>query len=197
MDISISIASEGHLKYAEQLAEAYAISAKMRGTGIAKRKPEYLTKKMNNGNAVIALNGDELCGFCYIEIFSSEQYVSNSGLIVLPEFRGLGLSTKIKAAAFNLARNKYPHAKIFGITTSSIVMKINSDLGYKPVALTELTTDDEFWNSCSSCANFDILMRHNRKMCLCTGMLAASKDEEEMKLNLTNMIIKEEEKSSI
>lgn len=190
MDIKISIAGEGHLKYAEELAEAYRISAEMRGTGIAQRSPQYLENKMKNGNSVIALQDGKLCGFCYIEIFSSEQYVSNSGLIVLPNFRGLGLSKKIKAEAFDLARNKYPEAKIFGITTSSIVMKINSDLGYRPVALTELTTDDEFWNACSSCSNYDILQRNNRKMCLCTGMLAPSM--EEMKVNLSNLIINKE-----
>jgi len=189
MGILIKIASDDELIYTKQLAEEYQISAKMRGTGIATRKPEYLVTKMKNGNAVIALDGNELAGFCYIEIFSSEQYVSNSGLIVLPTYRGLGLGKEIKRAAFNLAREKYPSAKIFGITTSSIVMKINSDLGYKPVALTELTTDDEFWNACSSCSNYDILMRHQRRMCLCTGMMAASKNE--MSHDLTEMIIKE------
>ncbi|WP_235297235.1 GNAT family N-acetyltransferase [Portibacter marinus] len=191
MGILIKIASEDELKYAKQLAEEYQISAQMRGTGIATRKPEYLETKMKNGNAVIALDGEKLAGFCYIEIFSSEQYVSNSGLIVVQNYRGLGLAKQIKKAAFNLARDKYPAAKIFGITTSSIVMRINSDLGYKPVALTELTTDDEFWNACSSCSNFDILMRHHRKMCLCTGMLAASKNE--MEHDLSEMIIKEKE----
>lgn len=192
MDITISIVSDEHHKYATELAEAYKISAQQRGTGIATRKPEYIIKKMHNGNAVIALNGNKLAGFCYVEVFSSEKYVSNSGLIVLPEYRGLGLSRKIKAAAFDLAREKYPTARVFGITTSSIVMRINSDLGYRPVPLSELTTDDEFWNGCSSCSNYDILIRHNRKMCLCTGMLAPSL-EDEMKVNLTNMIIKDKE----
>lgn len=192
MEISISIANEEFSSYASQLAEAYEISAKMRGTGIAQRKPEYLLTKMKNSNAVIALQGKTLCGFCYIEVFSSEQYVSNSGLIVLPEFRGQGLSRKIKAAAFNLARDKYPKAKIFGITTSSIVMKINSDLGYQPVPLHSLTTDDEFWNACSSCANYDILTRHNRHMCLCTGMLAPSK-EDIMAIDLSDMITNNKE----
>jgi len=188
MGISIKIASEDVLAYANELAEAYQISAQMRGTGIATRKPSYLENKIKNGNAVIALDDEKLAGFCYIEIFSSERYVSNSGLIVLPDYRGLGLSKTIKKAAFNLAREKYPEAKIFGITTSSIVMKINSDLGYRPVALTELTTDDEFWNSCGSCSNYDILMRNNRKMCLCTGMLASSK----MEHDLSQLIIKQE-----
>ena len=189
MGISIKIASEDFLEYAKELAQAYNVSAKMRGTGIATRKPEYLENKMKNSNAVIALDGDNLAGFCYIEIFSSEQYVSNSGLIVLPDYRGLGLSKKIKKAAFNLARDKYPQAKIFGITTSSIVMKINSELGYLPVALTELTSDDEFWNACSSCSNYDILTRNNRKMCLCTGMLAVSRHQ--MEYDLSQLIIKQ------
>lgn len=192
MGVLIKIASEDELKYAKQLADEYRESAQTRGTGIAMRRPEYLENKMRNGNAVIALDQGKLAGFCYIEIFSSEQYVSNSGLIVVPDYRGLGLSRQIKKAAFNLAREKYPEAKIFGITTSSIVMKINSDLGYKPVSLSELTTDDEFWNACSSCSNFDILTRHQRKMCLCTGMLAASKNE--MEHDLSKMILDQSKK---
>ena len=188
MGILIKVASIEDVIYSQELAEAYQFSAQMRGTGIATRKPEYISNKVKNGNAVIALDGEKLAGFCYIEIFSSERYVSNSGLIVLPNYRGLGLSKTIKKAAFNLARGKYPEAKIFGITTSSIVMKINSDLGYRPVALSELTTDDEFWNSCSSCSNYDILMRNSRKMCLCTGMLAVSK----MEHDLSQLILKKE-----
>ena len=144
MDISIYITKETHKKYAPQLAAAYRVSAQQRGTGIAMRKSLYLEYKMKSGNAVIALDGDTLAGFCYIETFSSGKYVSNSGLIVLPEFRKKGISKAIKKEAFNLAQDKYPSAKIFGITTSSIVMKINAGLGYLPVALTELTSDDEF-----------------------------------------------------
>lgn len=187
MDIHISITQEQHIIYADWLALAYERSAKVRGTGIAKRSPEYISQKILNANAVIALEGEGLVGFCYIEVFSSEEYVSNSGLIVLPEYRGQGISKRLKFEAFHLARNKYPRAKIFGITTSSIVMKINSNLGYIPVSLGELTQDDEFWNACSSCSNYDILMRNNRQMCLCTGMLAPSL--EEIKHDLTDQIL--------
>ena len=148
----------------------------MRGTGIAKRSPEYIVKKINSGNAVIATKKGELAGFCYIETFSSPEYVSNSGLIVLPKFRGNGLASNIKKRIFEHARNRFPEARIIGITTSSKVMEINSDLGYRPVALPELTTDKEFWDACSSCSNYDILSRNHRKMCLCTGMMAPSKN---------------------
>lgn len=177
MNFNITHADEQHLKYAEEISELYKLSAKERGMGIALRKPEYIAKKMKQGNAIISLVGEELAGFCYIEIFSSEEYVSNSGLIVKSKFRGNGLATKIKKKAVKLSRKKYPKAKLFGITTSDIVMKINSDLGYIPVAFKQLTQDDDFWNGCSSCKNYEILQNNNRKMCLCTAMLAPSKEK--------------------
>lgn len=165
------------------------MSALERGTGIARRTPEYLQEKMAANKAVIALAGDDLVGFCYIETWSTGNYVANSGLIVSPKFRKQGVAKILKEAAFNHARNKYPKAKVFGITTSLAVMKINSELGYKPVTFSELTQDEAFWEGCTSCPNYSILQQNQQKLCLCTGMLAPSK-EEEMRLNLTSLIIK-------
>jgi len=147
-------------------------SAKARGTGIAKRSPEYLEKKMEEGKAVIAHTPDgEWVGFCYIEAWGHDQFVANSGLIVAPPFRKSGVAKLIKKRVFDLSREKYPHAKIFGLTTGLAVMKINSDLGYEPVTYSELTDDDEFWAGCKSCVNYDILMSKERKNCFCTAML--------------------------
>jgi len=149
-----------------------AESAKARGTGIARRSPEYIQAKMNEGKAVIALTDDGTwVGFCYIEAWEHGKYVANSGLIVSPAFRKSGVATEIKKKVFDLSRKKYPEAKIFGLTTGLAVMKINSDLGYEPVTYSELTTDEEFWKGCRSCVNYEILMSKERKNCLCTGML--------------------------
>jgi hypothetical protein len=168
----VMVATEEHFPYAEAICHQIQESAKARGTGIAKRSPEYVRLKMSEGKAVIALTREaEFAGFCYIETWGGKQYVANSGLIVVPKFREGGLAKRIKHAAFRLSREKYPDAKIFSITTSHAVMKMNTELGYVPVPFSELTQDDEFWNGCSSCPNFDILTRTNRKMCLCTGML--------------------------
>lgn len=149
-----------------------AESAKARGTGIAKRSPEYVANKMLEGKAVIALHHDGTwAGFCYIETWSHQEFVANSGLIVNPIFRKSGLAKAIKRAVFELSRTKYPDAKIFGLTTGLAVMKINSDLGYEPVTYSELTQDEVFWEGCRSCVNYEILMSKERKNCLCTGML--------------------------
>ncbi len=165
-------ADASHFQYAEEICVHYEESAKQRGTGIAKRTPEYVIEKMREGKAIIALHRDgRFAGFSYIETWSHGNYVANSGLIVNPEFRMNKLGSQIKKAIFELSRQKYPRAKIFGITTSMAVLKMNSDLGYRPVVFSELTQDDEFWKGCTSCPNFDILTRNNRKMCLCTGML--------------------------
>ncbi len=169
--MKIVIANNTHAKYAAIICDTIEESAKVRGTGIARRTPEYILTKMENGNAIIALEGDTFAGFCYIEIWGHEKFVANSGLIVHPDFRNRGLAKDIKKAVFEHSRKKYPDAKIFGITTGLAVMKINYDLGYQPVTFSELTTDESFWKGCQTCKNYDILTRTERKMCLCTGML--------------------------
>ena len=184
----IRIATSDDLIHASTISEWYVISSQERGIGIARRTPEYLAKKIQNGNAIIAFVEDHLAGFCYVEVFSSGTYVSNSGLIVKREFRGLRLASRLKATAFSHARNTNPDAKVFGITTSDVVMGLNSKLGYRPVSYSQLTSDEEFWKGCSSCRNYDILMRNNKTMCLCTAMLAPSKVEQ-MKHDLGDMII--------
>ena len=147
-------------------------SAMARGTGIARRSPEYIVKKIEEGKAVIALTEDgSWVGFCYIEAWGHDQFVANSGLIVSPPYRKSGVAKAIKQRIFNLSRERYPHAKIFGLTTGLAVMKINSDLGYEPVTYSELTDDEEFWAGCKSCVNYDILMSKERKNCMCTAML--------------------------
>ncbi len=165
-------ATEKHINYADQICEEMAESAKARGTGIAKRTPDYIVQKMLEGKAVIALHEDGTwAGFCYIETWSHGTFVANSGLIVNPQFRNRGLAKLIKRAVFDLSRQKYPDAKIFGLTTGLPVMKINSELGYEPVTYSELSQDEEFWKGCQSCVNYDILKSKERKNCMCTAML--------------------------
>ncbi|WP_204343929.1 GNAT family N-acetyltransferase [Psychroserpens algicola] len=169
--MEIVIANKSHSIYADIICQTIADAALVRGTGIAKRKPEYIITKLENGNAVIALDGDKFAGFCYIEQWSHGKFVANSGLIVHPDYRNLGLAKQIKQVIFEHSRSKFPEAKIFSITTGLAVMKMNSDLGYKPVTFSELTTDQTFWNGCQTCKNYDVLQRTEQKMCLCTGML--------------------------
>ncbi|HQR02009.1 MAG TPA: GNAT family N-acetyltransferase [Ferruginibacter sp.] len=168
----IWVATPFDKKYATLITEEMASSAKARGTGIAKRSPSYIEEKMEEGKAVIALTADgEWVGFCYIEAWEHNKFVANSGLIVSPAFRKTGVAKSIKKRIFELSREKYPDAKIFGLTTGLAVMKINSDLGYEPVTYSELTNDDQFWAGCKSCVNYDILMSKERKNCMCTAML--------------------------
>ena len=169
--INIVFAQPEHAEYAEQICQLIYESALQRGTGIARRSPEYIASKITGGKAVVALAGDKLVGFSYIECWGHGDYVATSGLIVDPEYRHLGLAGEIKKRTFELARLRFPFAKLFSITTSLPVMKLNTRLGYKPVTFSELTQDDEFWQGCEGCCNYDILKRNNRRMCLCTGML--------------------------
>ena len=169
--VSVMFATEEHAKHAEHIVNLIYESALQRGTGIARRSPQYIIDKIKGGKAVVAMYGDRLIGFSYIESWSHGDYVATSGLIVDPEFRKLGLAARIKNKTFELARRRFPYAKIFSITTSLPVMKLNSRRGYRPVTFSELTQDEEFWKGCEGCINYDILCRNNRRMCLCYGML--------------------------
>lgn len=178
--IIVRVATSADTKYANIITDEMASSAQARGTGIAKRSPEYIAKKMEEGKAVIALTPEnDWVGFCYIEAWGHDEFVANSGLIVAPAHRKSGIAKQIKKRIFDLSREKYPEAKIFGLTTGLAVMKINSDLGYEPVTYSELTDDEEFWAGCKSCVNYDILMSKERKICMCTAMLYDPKDHYE------------------
>ncbi len=181
--IKIEDASEKHYQYAEEICSMIEESAKIRGTGIAKRNPEYIRLKMKENKAVIGTADDsKVVGFCYIETWEHQKFVVHSGLIVHPDYRELGLAKEIKKKVFELSRKRFPNAKIFGLTTSVAVMKINTELGYKPVSFQMLTQEDDFWKGCQSCVNYDILQRTNRRMCLCTGMLYESEKKNEKNL---------------
>lgn len=171
-DIIVRVANHLDTHYALRITDEMEASAKARGTGIAKRSPEYIATKMLEGKAIIAVTpSGQWVGFCYIEEWSHGKFVANSGLIVAPEFRKSGVAKLIKQRIFSLSREKYPESKIFGLTTGLAVMKINSDLGYEPVTYSELTDDEVFWAGCKSCVNYDILMSKERKNCMCTAML--------------------------
>lgn len=180
-EIDVQIANESHVKYVDIILKTIADAAKVRGTGIAKRNPEYITKKILEGKTIIALDGDEFAGFCYIETWGNKQFVANSGLIVVEKYRGHGLAKRIKHTAFELSRQRYPEAKLFGLTTGAAVMKINYALGYRPVTFAELTSDEAFWKGCQSCVNYDILQRQKRRFCICTAMLYDPQEHEEKK----------------
>lgn len=170
-EIDVMVASDEHLRYVDEILKTISDAAKVRGTGIAKRNPGYVKQKMREGKAVIALDGEQFAGFSYIETWGGKHYVTTSGLIVKDEYRGLGLSRRIKHTTFTLARMRWPHAKIFSLTSGAAVMKLNTDHGYVPVTFAQLTDDETFWKGCEGCINHDILLRTNRRYCVCTGML--------------------------
>ena len=175
----VRIANADDAKYSALLCEWYEESARMRKTGIAKRNPVYLERKMRNGNAVIAFDDDDqVAGFSYIETYEEEKFVVNSGLIVRTNLRSSGIGKEIKQAVFKLSRTKFPNSKIFSITTSLAVMRMNTKLGYKPVTFSELTQSDEFWNGCKSCKNYHILMDNDRERCICTGLVYDNLDDD-------------------
>lgn len=171
-DFVVLVATSEHTVFAEEICTEMHESAKARGTGIAKRTPDYVAQKMIDSKAVIAFHKDgRWAGFSYIETWGHGDYVANSGLIISPPFRKLGLAKAIKTKTFALSLKRFKGAKLFGLTTGLAVMKINSELGYHPVPYSELTDDDNFWKGCESCVNYLILNIKERKNCLCTAMI--------------------------
>lgn len=180
--IRIYVAGKQHVHYVEEILTTIEESSKARGTGIARRSPDYVAQKMIEGKAIIALCGDDFAGFCYIESWSNKQYIVNSGLIVNPKYRGFGLATRIKRFSFNYSRRLYPEAKLFGLTSGAAVLKINHELGYRPVTFEQLTDDPAFWRGCMTCVNYDVLTRTDFKRCICTAMLYDPKEHPEEQL---------------
>ncbi len=177
-DFKVVVATSEHVAFADEICNEMHESAKARGTGIAKRSPEYVAQKMIDSKAVIAFHNDgRWAGFSYIETWGHGEYVANSGLIISVPFRKLGLAKKIKTKTFALSLRKYSGAMLFGLTTGLAVMRINSELGYRPVPYSELTDDDNFWQGCKSCVNSDILKIKERKNCLCTAMIFNPKEQ--------------------
>ena len=170
-EISVMVADASHEKYIDTILKTIEEAAKVRGTGIAKRSHDYIATKMREAKAVIALAGDRFAGFSYIETWGNRQYVTTSGLIVHPDFRGQGVARRIKDMTFTLARTRWPHAKIFSLTSGAAVMSMNTRLGYQPVTFADLTDDEAFWRGCEGCINVDVLKRTGRKYCICTAML--------------------------
>ena len=183
-DIRIEFATSEHLVYSQEISDAIARAAQDKDSGLALREPSYIAEKILAGNGIIALdcsgNGTDggtgtmvprLAGFCYIQPWEHGLFVAHSGLIVLPEFRGMGLASAIKRKAFELTARKYPGAKVFGLTTSPAVRKINLSLGYREVPYSEITADINFWKGCCSCVHFQTLCREGFETCRCTAML--------------------------
>ena len=193
-DVKIIIADEQHIAYVDTILSTIEAAAKVRGTGIAKRDPEYVKNKILEGKAVIALYGDEFAGFSYIETWGNKKYVTTSGLIVPEKFRGLGLARRIKHQTFSLARERWPEAKIFSLTSGAAVMKLNTALGYLPVTFADLTDDEDFWKGCKGCVNYDVLERTGRRYCICTGMLFDPKQK--MCIEAAKRELKSDEKKS-
>ena len=170
-EIIIKVADAEDEKYVDTILDTIREAARKRGTGIAEITHEYVATKMKEGKAVLALCGERFVGFSYIETWGNKHYVTTSGLIVHPDYLGLGVAKRIKDYTFTLARVRWPDAKIFSRTSGDAVRKMNTQLGYVPVSFNQLTDDDAFWRGCEGCCNHDILVAKNRKFCICTGML--------------------------
>ncbi|MDE6449650.1 MAG: GNAT family N-acetyltransferase, partial [Muribaculaceae bacterium] len=65
MDCIVREATDDDVKYAQHICDLIYESALQRGTGIARRSPDYIAEKMKGGKAVVAIDNDRLAGFSY------------------------------------------------------------------------------------------------------------------------------------
>jgi len=173
--MQVFLANKSHLKYVQIICDTISKSAKEKEVNIAIRTPVFIANKIKEGNAVVALDKGDFMGFCYLDLWQNNTYVVHSGLIVAPNHRNLGVAKQLKIKLFQHSKEKYPNAKVFGITTSSSIVKINRKLGYQLVSYCELTTDKGFWDGCKTCDNYNTLISNDYKKCYCTGMLYCAK----------------------
>lgn len=170
-DFKISIPTKEHLSFSQEIENLLKEAATEKSRGLNLKNSDYIAKKMLSGDSIIATNDGELAGFCYLRRRKQADYVSVSGIVIMPKYRKSGLSKRIINEAFALARSKYPEAKIFSLTTSPTFMRANSELGYKPVNYSKLSTSVEFWNACSDCLNYETLKLNKYSRCLCTASM--------------------------
>lgn len=172
MNVNVMVADESHLAYAESVCHELYLSSQGDKIGIARRSPDYIRDKIRSGKAVIALTDTGgFAGFSYIESWGGKSFVANSGLIVPEMFRSQGVARRIKEQTFILSRKLFPDAKIFSMTTSAAVMRLNYEFGFRPVTYDDLTDDVEFWKGCEGCRNFPVLQEQKYRVCICTGLL--------------------------
>src|SRR5688572_25460290 len=114
----VRIASLCDIKHIRTIIKEIESSAKIRETGINKRSPEVLIRKISEEEAVIAVTAnDQWAGFGYLQTWDNGKFVSYCGLIVSPGFRKVGIARAIKVKLVDLSQLKYPLASIFGLTT--------------------------------------------------------------------------------
>jgi N-acetylglutamate synthase-like GNAT family acetyltransferase len=146
--------------------------SKEANTVVIPRSDQFLEEVIKTGHGVLArvLATDEIVGFGYLETWSDADVVTHGGVVVHPQWRYRGLAKRIKQLLLEASRSLYPTKAIVSITVHPAIMKINSQLGYIPERFEQLTTEERFWNRCSTCTYYDTLERFRRRQCFCLGM---------------------------
>jgi len=137
---------------------------------VAKRSPRLLREKIVGGQAVLALEDDELVGFAFWSTWQNGRFVSHSGLVVRPDRRGRALGRRLKWELTAASRRRHPDAALMSLTSSRAVRAMNRALGFVQVPLDHLTLDPAFWRGCEACRNHAELGAHPDH-CRCVGMI--------------------------
>ena len=137
---------------------------------IARRSPEFLAAKIESGRAAFAFDNDDLVGFGYYADWEGGRFVSHSGLVVKPEYRGAGLGRRLKQVLFEASTLEFPRAVLMSLTTSPEVKAMNLELGFRAASIEEVTTDAAFWAGCKQCCSYAESRAKGLKCC-CEAMI--------------------------
>lgn len=133
-DFNVLVATEEHTPFAQAICDEMAESAKARGTGIAKRTPEYVANQdaCRQGGDCLSQRRN-LGRFQLHRVLGTGRLMfANSGLIINPKFRKPGFGQSHQDRDFSCRSRCSKAAKLFGLTTGLAVMKINNDWGTAP-----------------------------------------------------------------
>jgi hypothetical protein len=112
--MEIEISSCEHLMYVSEIQQEMYDSAQRRGTGIAKRSIEYLSKRFQK--AMLWWPLKRVGRFLLYRNLVAWEVCCQFGTDCFSRIQN-GEWHSIKHKVFQLSREKYPNAKIFGLTT--------------------------------------------------------------------------------
>jgi ribosomal protein S18 acetylase RimI-like enzyme len=164
--VRVLFAREDHARHAPR-ATALLRWAAQEGAAVAARTPSYLERLMRERKAVLALARGRLVGFVFLQAWDGGAFVSHSGLVVDPAFRGAGVARALKEKILVLTRRRFPRAAIVSLTRAPEVLRMNRRLGFRRVSQADLPRDPAFWKACRTCPYYESPARPKGERCCC------------------------------
>ncbi len=152
----------------ERLQLANEISKLTKTGTMLPKEPESVLQFMDSGDCVILWDNDVPIGFGAITFHWPNNFMEVGAVVVKEEKRGNGLGHKIVQDLIELAKTKYPDAKLFALCNDNSIklfLDNNGEIINNPNDL-----PDEVWKECQNCPKF-MLAKSQGKLCCDTPVL--------------------------